>query len=212
MEEAASQLEQAFALFDQGKLQQARAQYHALKSHLSSLTMDQQRALFMGLTYVESADGQFDLALSFAKRLLDIAEGFVHTHTALHQMAMVYRMLGEYRLALELLIKERQLIAEHGNDALLLAVNGYETGYIALLEGKLELARIRLLKALANAQSAGDAMTLGCVYRALGQATDAQDKPREAAQLYRQSQLAFQEAGDELAMKEVTSLLNALKP
>lgn len=212
MDKTATQLEQAFALFDQGKLQQAREQYQALEGRLSSLSIDQQRAVFMGLTYVESADGQFDRALSFAKRLLNMAEGFVHTHTALHQLAMVYRMQGDFPLALELLSKERQLIAEHGNDALLLAVNGYETGYIALLLGKLELARTRLLQALENAQSAGDAMTLGCVYRALGQAASAQDKPREAAQLYRQSLLAFQDTGDEMAMKEVTSLLHALNP
>ena len=97
------QLTQAFSLFDAGRLEAAYVLYQQLLAEEAQLSKDQQWQLYMGLVYVLSAAKDYDGALQYAAKLLDMAQDDEDRYVALHQTAMVYRMRGQYLLALELI-------------------------------------------------------------------------------------------------------------
>ena len=162
----------------------------------------------MGLVYVLSAAKDYDGALQYAAKLLDMAQDDEDRHVALHQTAMVYRMRGQYLLALELLAQEREVIARTGNQPMKLAVNLYEVSLSALLEGDLPRAATTWPEAVIYAKAAGDAMTLGCVYRVKGQVLAAQDALPQAASAWQKACTHFEQAGDDHACREVQAMLN----
>lgn len=202
------QLTQAFSLFDAGRLEAAYVLYQQLLAEEAQLSKDQQWQLYMGLVYVLSAAKDYDGALQYAAKLLDMAQDDEDRHVALHQTAMVYRMRGQYLLALELLAKEREIISRTGNQPMKLAVNLYEVSLSALLEGDLPRAAATWPEAVIYAKAAGDAMTLGCVYRVKGQVLAAQDDMPQAVSDWQKARTYFEQAGDERACHEVQALLN----
>ena len=102
----------------------------------------------------------------------------------------------------------REVIARTGNQPMKLAVNLYEVSLSALLEGDLPRAAATWPEAVIYAKAAGDAMTLGCVYRVKGQVLAAQDALPQAASAWQKARTYFEQVGDERACHEVQALLN----
>lgn len=121
---------------------------------------------------------------------------------------MVYRMPGDYAQALDALRHEYQLIGQHGQDPMQLAVNLYERTMIALLMGHLPKAASLAQEAMTFAHRAQDPMTLGCVYRVAGEVVLAQKQGVKATEAFQQAMAFFQDAGDDIAAGEVRVLLD----
>ncbi len=156
-------LTKAFSLFNQGRVDEAYRAYQELLYSVDMLDESQQRMLYMGLVYVLGEQKRYLQALHYANVLVDMAATDEQRHVALHQKAMVYRLMERYWAALVVLKQEQEVIAGNGNDPMALADNLYEVGLNALLDGKVARAADVWPEAMLHAQACGDDMTLGCV-------------------------------------------------
>lgn len=159
----------------------------------------------MALGYALAHEGLFGEAREVYAGLRSAHAGGAWEHIAVHQLGMVERLAGDHRAALHLFTQESGLIGGLPEEqrAFKRAVNGYELGVCHLALGEVAQARTALAAALADARTADDPMTLGCVHRARGDFA-AQTGDRDTARAeYAGAYAAFLEADDERAATEV---------
>lgn len=197
----------AWALFDSGDYAASAALYRELWAHCPP-DHDLQRAILMGLIYVQCFTEDFPSARQYANILLQESLDADERHVALHQFGMVERMAGNYPEAQRLFLLEAEILrASFPEDAMRCSANLYEQGYVQLQSGDFVRAEAMLLASLTHASAADDPMCTGCACRALAELAKAQHHP-EAFQYYgEQAIAAFREAGDAIAVKEVQTLL-----
>ncbi|MEF2277977.1 hypothetical protein V3W47_06660 [Deinococcus sp. YIM 134068] len=163
----------------------------------------------MALGYALAHDGHFDAAREVYARLRAVHAGEPGEHIFVHQLGMVERLAGNHRAALRLFTEERVLIESlpEAERPFKRAVSGYEVGVNLLALGDVAAARAVLADALADAGSADDPMTLGCVHRALGDLAAREGELDATRREYDLAGAAFLKAGDERAAAEVQARL-----
>ena len=163
--------------------------------------------LFHGYAYTLCALRKFDLARLIYEHLYLVREN----HIYLHQLAMVERERGDYALAFAHIESEAAMIEEGKTElpvSLALAANYYEQAKILELMKKLPEAQKLAEASFHYACENPDEMVLACSLRLLGDLSMHSD-PEAAKDFYSMAQLAFEEAGDEVAVKEVEQKIHS---
>jgi tetratricopeptide (TPR) repeat protein len=160
-----------------------------------------------GLVYVFAKTGRFEEARAECDLLQLEARATQNPeaeYIALHQLGMVERMAENYVTALEIFMREADLIAKLDHPPLAVSANAYEQGILRAKLGQLAEARDWLGTALEAAQLAGDAIAEACAYRGLSEVA-ANDTMRLA--FLRQSLGAFERSDDAIGASEIRAML-----
>lgn len=176
---------QAFNLMDQGDLEGALVLLDRLEVPERSSAYYDYLSTY-GYVYAEL--GQTEAALASYQLYLNKAQAEQnksHRHQAYHQLAMVYRMAGDYTAAQEQLAHEEQLIRRHfRKNHLIWAAHLYEVGYLAYLLGDKGRAETIMQKSLDHALQTDDVIAQACAYRGLGEILSNRDYLEKAHALF----------------------------
>lgn len=195
---------QAFDLMDQGQSQVALDLLDGLQvAETSPLYYD----YLSTYGYVYADLKRYEEALTSYQTYLEhaLAQGDTsHQHMAHHQLAMVYRLMGDYPTALASLDQERQLIDQHfATDDFVWSVHLYEVAYLSFLSGDNSRAAELMQSSLDYAQKTDDLIAQACAHRGLGEILG-------QASHFERAKALFEQAGDDLGAKEVDELLAKL--
>ncbi|MPY65917.1 hypothetical protein F8S09_04290 [Deinococcus sp. SDU3-2] len=192
-------LPEVWAAIDREDWGEARERLEADPDLLAS------RAGQMAWGYVLAHTGDHAGAREVYGRLRQAHAGDPWEHIAVHQLGMVERLAGEHQAALRLFGEERALIGAlpQTKQPFKRAVNGYKIVVCHLALGEGDQARAALEDALADAHTADDPMTLGCLHRARGELAAYGGDRGEARAAYQEAAIFFREAEDDRAAAEV---------
>lgn len=211
MELLEEKLNEAFALFDQGRLNEAELLYNECLNVVEDRNADEYTQILHGLGYVKAAQKNYDAAREHYSELMDIAIANVQKMdhcVAVHQLGMVERMAGCYDKAEQLFQIEAKLLKEYGiTSTVNWSANYYEQGYIALMQNKMELAEKFMKESLNFAKESADDVCLGCAYRGLGEFYVANNQETLAKDSFQYALEAFERVKDVLAIQELKELL-----
>jgi hypothetical protein len=203
-------MEQAWQLFMEGKIEQAKK---LVEPNFSLETCTDYHLLnLMGYIYLEEKN--YNDSLKIYQRYIDLARSkndLENEHIGYHQLAMVYRDLGEFQKALLYINQEMEIIQNNfPNDALKLSINYYEQGFLHLKLGELEYAENHMQKSLDFALKTDDFIAQACAYRGMGEIYLAQESDKAQDYFYQSIQL-FEKAKDKIGADEVRTLLENKK-
>lgn len=203
-------MEQAWQLFMEGKIEQAKK---LVEPNFSVETCTDYHLLnLMGYIYLEEKN--YNDSLKIYQRYIDLARSkndLEYEHIGYHQLAMVYRDLGEFQKALLYINQEMEIIQNNfPNDALKLSINYYEQGFLHLKLGELEYAENQMQKSLDFALKTDDFIAQACAYRGLGEIYLAQESDKAQDYFYQSIQL-FEKDEDKIGADEVRTLLENKK-
>ena len=203
-------MEQAWQLFMEGKIKQAKK---LVEPDFSVETCTDYHLLnLMGYIYLEEKN--YNDSLKIYQRYIDLAHSnndLENEHIGYHQLAMVYRDLGEFQKALLYINQEMEIIQNNfPNDALKLSINYYEQGFLHLKLGELEYAKNHMQKSLDFALKTDDFIAQACAYRGMGEIYLAQESDKSQDYFYQSIQL-FEKAEDKIGADEVRALLENKK-
>ncbi len=166
----------------------------------------------MGYIYLEEKN--YNDSLKIYQRYIDLGRSkndLENEHIGYHQLAMVYRDLGEFQKALLYINQEMEIIQNNfPNDALKLSINDYEQGFLHLKLGELEYAENPMQKSLDFALKTDDFIAQACAYRGMGEIYLAQESDKSQDYFYQSIQL-FEKAEDKIGADEVRALLENKK-
>lgn len=203
-------MEQAWQLFMEGKIEQAKKLVEPDFS-VESCT-DYHLLNLMGYIYLEEKN--YNNSLKIYQRYIDLARSkndLENEHIGYHQLAMVYRDLGEFQKALLYINQEMEIIQNNfPNDALKLSINYYEQGFLHLKLGELEYAENHMQKSLDFALKTDDFIAQACAYRGMGEIYLDQESDKAQDYFYQSIQL-FEKAEDKIGADEVRTLLENKK-
>ena len=203
-------MEQAWQLFMEGKIKQAKKLVEPDFS-VESCT-DYHLLNLMGYIYLEEKN--YNNSLKIYQRYIDLARSkndLENEHIGYHQLAMVYRDLGEFQKALLYINQEMEIIQNNfPNDALKLSINYYEQGFLHLKLGELEYAENHMQKSLDFALKTDDFIAQACAYRGMGEIYLDQESDKAQDYFYQSIQL-FEKAEDKIGADEVRTLLENKK-
>lgn len=203
-ESRGEQLQRAWALFDDGHLDDARALYTACLARIPEEEHNAYCNALLGLVYVEAFAENYALARRYAQKLLARQTNADEKHIFLHQCGMVERMAGAFDAARAFFDEERTIIEEQcASDPMSLSANLYEQAIIGLKTGQCGQAMKQMLEAHAFGKACGDAMCVGCACRGLGEICLAMADEDNATEWFAKAIAAFSEAGDEKAVREI---------
>lgn len=192
---------QAFDLMDQGQSQEALDLLAGLEVAETSPNYYDYLSTY-GYVYADLK--RYEEALASYQSYLEhaLAQGDTsHQHMAHHQLAMVYRLMGDYPTALASLDQERQLIDQHfATDHLIWSVHLYEVAYLDFLSGDNSRAAELMQSSLDYAQKTDDLIAQACAHRGLGEILG-------QASHFERAKVLFEQAGDDQGVKEVDDLL-----
>lgn len=162
------------------------------------------------MAYLALADNPQE-ALAIYNRYISLAKNkrdFENEHIGFHQLAMCYRELNQFDLALENIEAEYEIIVAYfPEDQLKLSVNNYEQGFLRFKLNRYDEAIVYLKKSLNQAQKTDDLIAQACAFRGLGQTYMAM-KINDLANSHLKKALAlFLEAGEGIGAEEVKQLL-----
>ena len=203
-------MEQAWQLFMEGKIEQAKK---LVEPDFSVETCTDYHLLnLMGYIYLEEKN--YNDSLKIYQRYIDLARSkndLENEHIGYHQLAMVYRDLGEFQKALLYINQEMEIIQNNfPNDALKLSINYYEQGFLHLKLGELEYAENHMQKSLDFALKTDDFIAQACAYRGMGEIYLDQESDKAQDYFYQSIQL-FEKAEDKIGADEVRTLLENKK-
>ena len=203
-------MEQAWQLFMEGKIKQAKK---LVEPDFSVETCTDYHLLnLMGYIYLEEKN--YNNSLKIYQRYIDLARSkndLENEHIGYHQLAMVYRDLGEFQKALLYINQEMEIIQNNfPNDALKLSINYYEQGFLHLKLGELEYAENHMQKSLDFALKTDDFIAQACAYRGMGEIYLDQESDKAQDYFYQSIQL-FEKAEDKIGADEVRTLLENKK-
>ncbi len=203
-------MEQAWQLFMEGKIKQAKK---LVEPDFSVETCTDYHLLnLMGYIYLEEKN--YNDSLKIYQRYIALARSkndLENEHIGYHQLAMVYRDLGEFQKALLYINQEMEIIQNNfPNDALKLSINYYEQGFLHLKLGELEYAENHMQKSLDFALKTDDFIAQACAYRGMGEIYLAQESDKSQDYFYQSIQL-FEKAEDKIGADEVRALLENKK-
>ena len=203
-------MEQAWQLFMEGKIKQAKK---LVEPDFSVETCTDYHLLnLMGYIYLEEKN--YNDSLKIYQRYIALARSkndLENEHIGYHQLAMVYRDLGEFQKALLYINQEMEIIQNNfPNDALKLSINYYEQGFLHLKLGELEYAENHMQKSLDFALKTDDFIAQACAYRGMGEIYLDQESDKAQNYFYQSIQL-FEKAEDKIGADEVRALLENKK-
>lgn len=144
-------------------------------------------------------------------KLLNSAKSYEDQALYLHQLSMVDRLKKDYKSALTYNHKEAVLRKKHHLETPLeMATLYYETSFINLLLNQYDQAIKFADQALLYAEESHDKMTLGCVYRVLGDIYKALDCKSDCRKYYESSLRSFIITGDNVALEEIKSRISEI--
>lgn len=192
---------QAFDLMDKGKLDEAMIL-------LERLSVDETSPAYYNYlstyAYVYTAKQAYNQAIACYNNYLNKAlqeEDALHQHRAHHQLCMVYREQGNYKLAQKHLELERVIIEQYfAEEDLIWAVHLYEVAYLHHLLGEHQQAISIMQTSLERSLKTDDLIAQACAYRGLGELLSDPDHLRKARSL-------FEQAGDIIGGQEIDRLL-----
>ena len=203
-------MEQAWQLFMEGKIEQAKKLVEP--DFLVETCTDYHLLNLMGYIYLEEKN--YNDSLKIYQRYIALARSkndLENEHIGYHQLAMVYRDLGEFQKALLYINQEMEIIQNNfPNDALKLSINYYEQGFLHLKLGELEYAENHMQKSLDFALKTDDFIAQACAYRGMGEIYLAQESDKAQDYFYQSIQL-FEKAEDKIGADEVRALLENKK-
>ncbi len=208
MEKIQEMISEAWALFDDKKYDEARDLYRKCYEEMTADDAATESSILMGLIYVESFSGNYDLARDYANKLLDSASDDEDKHICLHQLGMVERMAENYETALSVFVYEESIIKAafpDGHDRL--SANMYEQGYVNYKMGNLSNATKLMEKAVMLGKQSGDATCLACAYRGMGEILVASGNRAQAKKYFQKSIEEFRLAEDYKGIQEVEELI-----
>lgn len=166
------------------------------------------KALFY-LGYCYCNFKQYKEAKLVYMELLNSAKSYEDQVLYLHQLSMVDRLKKDYKSALTYNHKEAVLRKKHHLETPLeMATLYYETSLINLLLKQYDQAVVFADKALFYAEESHDKMTLGCVYRVLGDIYKSLDCKSDCRKYYESSLRSFMITGDNVAIEEIKSRIS----
>lgn len=194
----------AFDLMDQGQSQEALDLLAGLEvAETSPIYYD----YLSTYGYIYADLKRYEEALASYQSYLErsLAQGDTsHQHMAHHQLAMVYRLMGDYLSALASLDQERKLIDQHfATDDLVWSVHLYEVAYLSFLSGDNSRAAELMQSSLDHAQKTDDLIAQACAHRGLGEILG-------QASHFERAKALFEQVGDDQGAKEVDELLAKL--
>ena len=203
-------MEQAWQLFMEGKIEQAKK---LVEPDFSVETCTDYHLLnLMGYIYLEEKN--YNNSLKIYQRYIDLARSkndLENEHIGYHQLAMVYRDLSEFQKTLLYINQEMEIIQNNfPNDALKLSINYYEQGFLHLKLGELEYAENHMQKSLDFALKTDDFIAQACAYRGMGEIYLDQESDKAQDYFYQSIQL-FEKAEDKIGADEVRTLLENKK-
>ncbi|WP_142557244.1 tetratricopeptide repeat protein [Streptococcus mitis] len=203
-------MDQAWQLLFEGKIEEAKKLVEA-KFSLETCTNFSLLNL-MGYIYLEEQN--YKECLRIYQSYIDLAQTKSeqeNEHVGYHQLAMVYREMGNFQKALVYIDKEMEIIKEYfPNDTLKVSVNNYEQGYLRLKLGNIEEAESFMKESLDLALQTDDLIAQACSYRGLGEIYSAENSEKSQENFLQAIEL-FEKAGDQIGAQEVKSLLNKKK-
>ncbi len=212
MEKIQEMISEAWTLFDDKKYDEARDLYRKCYEEMTADDAATESSILMGLMYVESFSGNYDLARDYANKLLDSASNDDDKHICLHQLGMVERMAENYETALSVFIDEENIIKAAFSDGYdRLSANMYEQGYVNYKMGNLSNATKLMENAVMLGKQSGDAMCLACAYRGMGEILAALDNWTGAKEYFQKSMEEFKQAEDYKGMQEVEEMMYAIE-
>ena len=203
-------MEQAWQLFMEGKIEQAKK---LVEPDFSVETCTDYHLLnLMGYIYLEEKN--YNDSLKIYQRYIDLARSendLENEHIGYHQLAMVYRDLGEFQKALLYINLEMEIIQNNfPDDALKFSINYYEQGFLHLKLGELEHSENYMQKSLDFSLKTVDFIAQACAYRGMGEIYLAQKSDKAQDYFYQSIQL-FEKAEDKIGADEVRALLENKK-
>ncbi|WP_135229333.1 tetratricopeptide repeat protein [Deinococcus fonticola] len=168
------------------------------------------RAGQMALGYILSHTGRHEEAREVYRNLREQHRGDEWEHIAVHQQGRVERLAGEHRKALEFFAEERKLIEKHSDDPHKFAANAFEAAQCHLALLNLKEARHRMTEALERAHQHDDPEMLGRAERGMADLSLLEGHPDAAKLHLERAQVAFQQADDEFAVREIDAQLQNL--
>ncbi|HHT7734325.1 TPA: tetratricopeptide repeat protein [Streptococcus suis] len=204
-------IDKAWELFFEGKVVEAKQLLE--KEYQVETCLDYAVLNLFAYLYLEEEN--FDKALLACQRYVQLSrdeKDVEQEHIGLHQLAMVYRSQGNFKKALELIEEEAKLLAtDFSEDKLKWSVNEYEQGYLRLQLGELDSALYFMKRSLENALMTDDLIAQACAYRGLGEIYATSRITDLAEQAFMQSITAFEEADDDIGVKEVRELMTTYR-
>lgn len=205
-------LQNALNAIEKGRLKQAEILLLECIDKIEDQTTEPYKQTIHGLAFVKSESGNFSEAQELYFELLRMAreEGNQQEEAiALHQLGMVQRLAGNDEQALHYLKEERNIYLSLGDNFHLgLAANFYEQGIIFMRNDQLQLAEQAMGSALEHGTQADDLTIVGHASDRLGDILARQDNKKEAFELYQRSLTAFQQSGNEQAVKRIGDKLD----
>lgn len=168
------------------------------------------RAGQMALGYILSHTGRHDEAREVFSNLREQHRGDEWEHIAVHQQGRVERLAGEHARALEFFAQERELIQRCSEDPHKFAANAFEAAQCHMALMQLPEARHSLIEALERARQHDDPETLGRAERGLAQLCLLEGHPDAARLHLERAEVAFGQADDEFAVREIEAQLQNL--
>ena len=153
-------------------------------------------ALRHGYGYALVGLKRFDEARALYRRLYERSG----SHVFVHQLGMVEREAGAYAEAAARFEQERSMLEPE--DHLALAANLYEQGLVEDLLGNRGRARELAHRCLEVGLATQDPVMHGCAWRLLGDLS-VPGEANEARRCYGEARRAFEQAGDEVACREI---------
>lgn len=197
----------AWNLFFQGKNDEAEA----LVADSFQLEKCQDFSLLNLMIYLYLGRKDFDRALQIMNRYLELAtqrSNSEQQHVGFHQMAMVYREMGEFSKALDYIQKEKAIIdSDFSDDFLKKSVNNYEQGYLRLKLGDIDSALLFMSQSLEEALKTDDLIAQACSHRGLGEIFLAQKDQNQAKKHFLKALSLFEASGDSLGEKDIQDFL-----
>ena len=165
------------------------------------------RAGQMALGYILSHTGRHDEAREVFRNLREQHRGDEWEHIAVHQQGRVERLAGEHARALAFFAEERHLIEKNSDDPHKFAANAFEAAQCQMALRQLKEARHSLMEALERARQHDDPETLGRAERGLADLSVLEGHPDAAKLHLERAQVAFRQAEDEFAVREIEAQL-----
>ncbi len=203
-------LELAWKMYDEGRYAASEALY---EESLHESGAKARSSVMMGLVYVKCALKKFDEARVYGHTLLKIAEegNELDLHIALHQNGMIERMAENYDRALQIFLKEAQIIhRDYPDDSMRIAANLYEQAYVLHRQFLHEKALTLMERSLQHALKSADPTTIACSYRGMGEIEKALGHSEKAIGYLQQSLKAFKQTNDVIGIEEVENMLAGL--
>lgn len=200
-------IEKAWRLFFEGKITEARL----LAEKEFDLDNCNNFSLMNLMGYYLLDAKEYDRALKVFEKYIDLSQrenDRGNEHIGLHQLAMVYKELEKYQVALDLIEKEKTLILEYfSNNLLKQAVNSYEQGYLRYKLGYFDRSLIYMKTSLEQSLQTDDSIAQACANRGLGEIYHALKKLELAKMHFEEAIKLFRQAGDSLGAIEVENMM-----